>query len=77
MNLGISRSTREAGIEENMILIFASENGPEATHPWEVTADHGAVRISQQWKPHYVRRSLSDGQVKFQLALPVTRSSTL
>jgi arylsulfatase A-like enzyme len=25
----------EAGIEENTIVIFASDNGPEATHPWE------------------------------------------
>jgi arylsulfatase A-like enzyme len=26
---------KEAGIEENTIVIFASDNGPEATHPWE------------------------------------------
>src|SRR5262249_60663937 len=42
-----------------------------------VTADHGAVRISRRWKPHYVRRSLSDGRVKFQRALSATRSFTL
>src|SRR5215468_7268484 len=42
-----------------------------------VTADHGAVRISRQWKPRYVRRSSSDGRVKFQRALSATRSFTL
>ena len=26
---------KEAGIEDNTIVIFASDNGPEATHPWE------------------------------------------
>jgi arylsulfatase A-like enzyme len=26
---------KEAGIEENTIVIFASDNGSEATHPWE------------------------------------------
>ena len=26
---------KEAGIEEDTLVIFASDNGPEATHPWE------------------------------------------
>lgn len=26
---------KEAGIEQNTIVIFTSDNGPEATHPWE------------------------------------------
>ncbi len=26
---------KEAGVEENTIVIFTSDNGPEATHPWE------------------------------------------
>lgn len=26
---------KDAGIEENTIVIFTSDNGPEATHPWE------------------------------------------
>jgi arylsulfatase len=26
---------KEAGVEENTIVIFASDNGPEATHPWD------------------------------------------
>ena len=26
---------KQAGIEENTIVIFASENGPEAMHPWQ------------------------------------------
>ena len=26
---------KETGVEENTIVIFASDNGPEATHPWE------------------------------------------
>jgi arylsulfatase len=26
---------RAAGIEENTLVIFCSDNGPEATHPWE------------------------------------------
>jgi arylsulfatase A-like enzyme len=26
---------KEAGIEDNTIVIFTSDNGPEATHPWE------------------------------------------
>ena len=29
------RCDQEAGIEDNTIVIFASDNGPEATHPWE------------------------------------------
>jgi len=42
-----------------------------------VTAGHGAVLTSRQWKPHYVRRSLSAGRVKFQRAVSETRSCTL
>ena len=26
---------KEAGIEDNTLVIFTSDNGPEATHPWE------------------------------------------
>jgi arylsulfatase len=26
---------KDAGIEDNTLVIFASDNGPEATHPWE------------------------------------------
>ena len=26
---------RQAGIEDNTLVIFTSDNGPEATHPWE------------------------------------------
>ena len=26
---------KEGGVEDNTIVIFASDNGPEATHPWE------------------------------------------
>ena len=26
---------KEAGIEKNTIVVFTSDNGPEATHPWE------------------------------------------
>ncbi|PYQ55053.1 MAG: arylsulfatase [Acidobacteria bacterium] len=26
---------QDAGIEDNTLVIFASDNGPEATHPWE------------------------------------------
>jgi arylsulfatase A-like enzyme len=26
---------KEAGIEDNTVVIFTSDNGPEATHPWE------------------------------------------
>jgi arylsulfatase A-like enzyme len=26
---------KEAGVEDNTIIIFTSDNGPEATHPWE------------------------------------------
>ena len=26
---------REAGVEDNTLVVFASDNGPEATHPWE------------------------------------------
>jgi arylsulfatase A-like enzyme len=26
---------KEAGIEDNTIVVFTSDNGPEATHPWE------------------------------------------
>lgn len=28
-------AVKEAGVEENTILIFTSDNGPEATHPWQ------------------------------------------
>jgi arylsulfatase len=26
---------REAGVEDNTLVVFTSDNGPEATHPWE------------------------------------------
>ena len=26
---------KQAGIEDNTLVIFTSDNGPEATHPWE------------------------------------------
>jgi arylsulfatase A-like enzyme len=26
---------KEAGIEDNTVVVFTSDNGPEATHPWE------------------------------------------
>src|ERR1022692_1272375 len=26
---------KEAGIEDNTLVVFTSDNGPEATHPWE------------------------------------------
>ena len=26
---------KEAGIEDNTLVVFASDNGPEATDPWE------------------------------------------
>ena len=28
-------AVKEAGVEDNTLIIFASDNGPEATHPWE------------------------------------------
>jgi arylsulfatase A-like enzyme len=28
---------KEAGIEDNTLVVFTSDNGPEATHPWEGT----------------------------------------
>ncbi len=28
-------SLKKLGIEENTLVVFASDNGPEATHPWE------------------------------------------
>ena len=33
---------KEAGIENDTLVIFASDNGPEATHPWE--GDNGPWR---------------------------------
>jgi len=48
---------KEAGIEENTIVMFASDNGPEATHPWEGDSEPWRGRISRRWKPHYGRRS--------------------
>jgi arylsulfatase len=35
---------REAGVEEDTLIVFASDNGPEATHPWE--GDSGPWRGS-------------------------------
>ena len=35
-------SIKEAGIENDTLVIFASDNGPEATHPWE--GDNGPWR---------------------------------
>lgn len=31
----ILTAIKEAGVEDNTLVIFASDNGPEATHPWE------------------------------------------
>jgi arylsulfatase A-like enzyme len=28
-------AVQEAGIDDNTLVVFASDNGPEATHPWE------------------------------------------
>jgi arylsulfatase len=33
---------KQAGIENDTLVIFASDNGPEATHPWE--GDNGPWR---------------------------------
>ena len=33
---------KEAGIEDNTLVVFTSDNGPEATHPWE--GDNGPWR---------------------------------
>jgi arylsulfatase A-like enzyme len=69
---------KEAGIEENTIVIFASDNGPERRPTrGRVTADHGAAPISRRWKPHCVRPSLFDGRVRSRRALSTTRSFTL
>lgn len=31
----ILNAIKEAGVEDNTLVIFASDNGPEGTHPWE------------------------------------------
>ena len=31
----ILNAIKQSGIEDNTIVVFASENGPEATHPWQ------------------------------------------
>src|SRR5262249_44531998 len=68
---------KEAGIEENTIVILPATTVQRRPTRGRVTADHGAVRISRRWKPHYVRRSLCDGRVRFQRGLSATRSFTL
>jgi arylsulfatase A-like enzyme len=46
---------RDAGVEDNTLVVFTSDNGPEATHPWEgdsgpwrgayFTAMEGSLRV--------------------------------
>jgi arylsulfatase A-like enzyme len=46
---------KQAGVEDNTLVVFTSDNGPEATHPWEgdsgpwrgsyFTAMEGSIRV--------------------------------
>ncbi len=67
---------KQAGIEDNTLVIFTSDNGPEATHPWEgdsgpwrgtyFTAMEGSLRAPFS----------SAGQARSRRAASATRSST-
>jgi arylsulfatase A-like enzyme len=67
---------KEAGIEDNTLVIFTSDNGPEATNPWEGANGRGGAPISRQWKAGYARRSSSAGRAKCPRAASATRSFT-
>ena len=32
---GVTKKLKDEGLEDNTIVVFTSDNGPEATHPWE------------------------------------------
>ncbi len=48
-------AVKQAGVEDNTLVVFTSDNGPEATHPWEgdsgpwrgsyFTAMEGSIRV--------------------------------
>src|SRR3954451_16842348 len=38
----VLQAIKDAGVEENTLVVFTSDNGPEATHPWE--GDSGPCR---------------------------------
>jgi arylsulfatase A-like enzyme len=67
---------KEAGIEDNTLVIFTSDNGPEATDPWQGDSGPWRVPISRRWRPHSALRSSSVGPPKYQGAASATRSFT-
>ena len=67
---------KEAGIEDNTLVIFASDNGPEATDPWQ--GDNGPWRGTYftAMEGRYARRSSSAGRAKCPRVALITRSFT-
>jgi arylsulfatase A-like enzyme len=68
---------KQAGIEDDTLVIFTSDNGPEATHPWEGDNGLGGAHISLRWKARCALHSLFAGPVKCPLIASTTRLFTL
>ena len=55
---------KEAGVEDDTLVIFTSDNGPEATNPGRVTAGPGAGPTSPRWRARCAHRSLFGGRAR-------------
>jgi len=60
-------------IRDNTIVVFTSDNGPEATWPWQGSSARGAVTTSRTWKAPSGCHSSSAGPVESRPAVLVTR----
>ena len=67
---------KEAGIENNTLVIFTSDNGPEATHPWEGANGPWRGTYFTAMEGGYARRSSFAGQARFPRAASTTRLCT-
>ena len=67
---------KRGGIENDTLVIFASDNGPEALTPGKATAARGAAPTSRRWKPRCARPSSFGGRAECPLGASATRSCT-
>jgi arylsulfatase A-like enzyme len=65
---------KAAGIEDNTVVIFASENGPEGTNPWQGDSGPWREPISQRWRLRYAHPSSFAGRAEYRRVALTTKS---